>query len=774
MGSVGVRGQSAGSNGKAIKGRKRRGPSAAQTSLTAGLVLSVSAFSAQEAEAQNRTPVPAPAPGNTIVLDPIDAQGTTPENTLQADTGIGRLPGRIQDIPQTVNVINQETIKQQNITSLDQAMRNVPGVTVAIGEGGGGQNGDQFRIRGFQAKGDVYSDGLRDFGVYVRDAFPFEQIQVIKGPTSESFGVGTTGGAINSVQKTARKGNFISADVTGGNGPMGRAVIDVNRQINDTTALRAVVMGHKQDLVDRDHLYSDRWGILLASAFGLGTSTTLTVNYMHQTGTRIPDFGVPISALPSRRLALPVTEYAGIRRSNYYGKETDRDHHNVDMLTARYKNELYDWLTVSNDTRVARYDRYLAQTVTSCNAACALTIQNGTLNGAYSFGGPAGYVQDSWGWQNITTALMKFNTGPLRHELVTGLDVNYIADKRTQLAFNPSSAARNAGTIGNPEFRAIGYNVYTNSLALKDGNSWNVAGFISDRIWFAPQWSVVGGVRYDTYRSTYSQTAATTGIWGPQFTATTGFASPKASLIWEPTPDHNFYVSWARSYSNVGGQFITGDNAPLDADSVSLVPEESTLWEGGTKLNFFSGRLGLTGAVFEIEKKNSLETNAVTGSVTQTNETQRVRGVEVGATGQITQAWNVQAAYTYLDSTILNAASSVAAQATVGNRVAFVPEHSASFWTTYELSKHIPMRGKLLIGGGMNYVHHMFSNSANTSVYPAYHTYDGLISYEFDKYRLQLNAYNLTDELYYVAQQSNRAAPAPGRTIMLTAGVTFN
>jgi catecholate siderophore receptor len=211
---------------------------------------------------------PAPAPVAEPLISPMpgpvsgfgDGIALTPPsgNTLQSGTGLGRLPGTIQDTPQTINVISQQQIEQQNITTLSQALQNVPGVTVAIGEGGGGMNGDQFRIRGFNAKGDIYIDGLRDFGVYVRDSFAYEQVEVIKGPSSETFGMGTTGGVINIQQKTAHLGNVTSIEGIAGSGPYYRAVADVNRQLNSTTAVRAVGMIHDQELVDRDHIYTDR------------------------------------------------------------------------------------------------------------------------------------------------------------------------------------------------------------------------------------------------------------------------------------------------------------------------------------------------------------------------------------------------------------------------------------------------------------------------------------------------------------------------------------
>jgi len=750
---------------KLVRARKRTMP-VSQTSLTLGLVAAAGALTVHGAEAQTarrNAPPPVPAPSVTE-LNTIEVQGES-ENSLQATTGLTRMPRRVQEIPQTVTVISQETLQQQGVTTLDQALRNVPGVTVNIGEGGGGQNGDQFRIRGFQAKGDIYVDGLRDFGVYVRDSFFMESVQVFKGPTSEAFGMGTTGGAINTNQKTARLGDSYEFNATAGNGPMYRGTFDINKQIGDTTAIRIVGMGHDQKIVGRDHLYADRWGGLLSLGFGLGTETSLTLNYFHQSGERIPDFGVPIVAPFVGQYGRPVTEF-GVPRTNFYGKDSDIDKSNVDMFTARFKKEVAPWLTITNDSRIAAYDRLMRQSVPNCTtAACLNSIANGTFTGAYGMGGPAGYRQDSWSAQNVLTALMKFHTGQFRHELTTGVDFSYVSDKRTQLA---NVGAKTVGTIGVPLFANDPAFSVVDTLQKKDSTSTNVAGFINDRMWLTDQLSILAGIRYDVYTSTYASSNAA-GVWATPLSATTSFASPKASLIWEPNRDVNLYVSWARSYSNLAGQFVTSDNTPIA--NTTLEPEQSDLWEVGGKASLFGGRLGLTAALFHVKKNNSQQVDPLTGNIIVTNETQRVQGVELGVTGKITDAWNVQLAYSYMDSRILGA--TVANAATIGNRVAFVPEHAASVWTTYEISQHLPMPGKLLVGLGLNYTGQMFVNSTNLFLIPASTTLDGLISYEYQNYRLSVNAYNLTDELWYSSQFANRAVIAPGRTVMVTAGVKF-
>jgi catecholate siderophore receptor len=135
-------------------------------------------------------------------------------------------------------------IEQQQASTVDQVLQYVPGITVATGEGNGGITGDQFRIRGFDASGDIYVDGLRDFGSYVRDSFATENVMVVKGPSSESFGNGTTGGVIELDSKKAHLGNDYSLEVSPGSGPYGRGVLDVNRQLSNTTAARVVGMVH--------------------------------------------------------------------------------------------------------------------------------------------------------------------------------------------------------------------------------------------------------------------------------------------------------------------------------------------------------------------------------------------------------------------------------------------------------------------------------------------------------------------------------------------------
>lgn len=718
---------------------------------------------AQEVEAD-----PADAT-DAVILPPVSVEvDHQPANPLRDDTGIGRLPGTIQDTPQSVQVINEEILRQQGVTSLDQALRNVPGVTVAVGEGNGGLNGDQFRIRGFDAKGDIYLDGLRDFGTYVRDSFNYEAVEVFKGPSSETFGFGSTGGVINTRTKTAHLGDSYSIDGSLGTGPLYRVVGDVNQQIDDATAVRVVGMINEQDVEDRDHVTSDRWGLAGSLAFGLGTDLNWSLNYLHQHGDRTPDYGVPAVTPPDSEVSRPVTEY-GVSRDSFYGKKQDEDKSDIDMLTSRASWQVNDGMTLNNDTRVAYYAREFAASIPGCNADCSAEFfAGGNPEIAYGGGNPS-YNQQSWGFQNITSGVFDFHAAGFRNQAVAGIDVFYQNDHRAGRSIDGD---KTPPAIRNPNdfFGIDDYTLPVNPDNIRKSYGTDLGVFVSNRFWFTEEVSILGGVRWDDYSATYK-------VWNNdgynKYEADNDFWSPKGSLIWEPTEEQTYYFSYATS-STVPGQFVAQAPNPINGAQPDLEPEENESFEFGGKISVLDQRLGISASIFQINKDNATFTDPVTGLATATGEKQRVRGFEVGMGGYITSAWSASAAYAYLDSEIRSSVATDPALSTVGNEVPNVPKNSFSVWTTYNILSHFEqVPGELLLGGGVTYRDEIYGNSTNTSELPENFSLDSFISYNLENYRIALNGYNLTDELNYSANQNARAIPAAGRTFLLTVGATF-
>lgn len=737
-------------------------------SLGAGLAATLGAFLPFDALAQEAAA--------ELPLLSVEGWGGRQPNTLQESTGLSRLPGRIQDTPQAISVVPGEVIRQQQATTLEQALRNVPGITLSSGEGNGGLNGDQFRIRGFQAKNDVYVDGLRDFGVYARDAFNIGDVAVIKGPTGETLGLGTVGGAININSKKALLTDFTAVDGLGGSGPTARGTFDINRRIDATTAIRLNGVYHQQDIQDRNNIRSDRMGLAASFGFGIGTDTSLYLNYLFQRSERTPDYGVPTGLRPGDRYARPLTEF-GLNRSTSYARATDRDDANVHMMTSLAKWDVTPWLTLTNDSRLAFYNRNFSTTAPLCTTAAGVGGTPSCLGGffaggnpfvTYSAGGGQTFEQSAWGAQNVTTAIAKFHTGFLRHEVVTGLDVFYQNDARTNFAV---IGTRPNQRLLTPQFEQTGYSLARNFNNRRVGDGANLGGFFSDRIWLTDEFSLLGGVRVDRFVSSYN--ATTTGTFGRDTVAGSTGVSPKASAIWQPTPNQTYYVSFAKGFSPQG-QYVANSTGIEIVNNAALRPEESELYELGAKIGVFDGRLGLAGALFRVDKSNSFDVDPVTGllivGALDAGEKRRVEGFELTATGQITQDWSLLAGYTHLSGTVRSGAN-------VGRTAPYVPENAFTMWTTYDLTtfgrRWWDLPGKVTIGAGVSVDDGYFPASDNVTRIPGTFSIDALVSYETDAYRVAVNVYNLTDELNYAGAFSTRAIPTSGRTVLVSAGLRF-
>lgn len=769
---------------------------------------------------------------------------------LDRDTGLSVMPATVQDTPQAISVISNAQLKAQGVTSLEQALRNVPGITIAIGEGGT-LNGDQFKIRGFDAKDDVYVDGLRDFGAYARDSFNYEEVQVLKGPSGAMFGRGTTGGAINTISKRPQLDDFTSVDGYVGNGDYYRALADINHRLGQTTAARLTLMLNDTGVVDRDFINSKRWGAAITLATGIGTDTTASVSYLHQHYNGRPDYGIIIVQRPGDIIARPASEYdVGVERSSFLGFKNDVDKGDVDILTVRLSHKVNDKVSLNSDFRYGAYGRYFQySTLDQCTAACTAALFDGNpateANGG--IGGSSPYDSDAWGLQNIATARINYDLGSLRNQLIVGVDLSRQENDKAFLAYTlpPGVATRPAmahpivnpnpnfpagymlfrpvpnGNItcpatGNCTTNILGSTVFTNVAGTgtieSHGQSTDAGVFITDRLWLTDEVSVIGSFRYDRYIADLDSqlyNGAQAPIGGLKVKS--NLKSPRVSVVFEPTDDQTFYASWGKSQTPQGTS-IVGAGTALTISARDLAPETSEILEAGAKVTIPNTRLAFTASLFDIKKDNALQVDPATGFLqAQSGERQEVKGIELGVSGRITEAWTVTAGYTYLDAKIkesyancvvaaanatgaptgiacpvdVTAAFPVLNTVAVGNQVTFVPKNSASLFTTYDLSN---LLDGLSVGGDVTYQSKLpvaytarsvsFANRSTLtalrlSQVPENVTIDAYVAYKTGPYRFAVNLYNLADRLNYTQVFSNRAVPAAGRTVIFSVGATF-
>ncbi len=813
--------------------------------VTHGLVAiaSLAALGALQPAAAAET---ADADAATLVST-VDVEGR--KAPLDTHPDLPTLTATIQDTPQAVSVIDAAQLRNQGINTLEQALRNVPGITVTIGEGGQ-LNGDQFKIRGFDSKDDVYVDGLRDFGVYTRDSFNYEQVQVLKGPSGAMFGRGTTGGAINTLSKRPRLEDFQTIDAYAGNGDYYRGLADINHRFGEHTAGRLALMASSTGVVDRDSIYSHRWGAAATLAFGLGTDTQFSVGYLHQSDRRRPDYGIIIVQRPGEIVARPATEYGvGVDRSNFLGFSADRDRTEADILTVRLTHKVNEKVTVTSDTRYGVYSRYFQySTLDQCNAACTAALFDGNP-ATEAFGGIGGsspYDNDAWGLQNISTIRVDYDLGGFRNQAIFGIDVSRQENDKAFYAYtlpagiatrpaiphpivtpNPAfpagytlfrpvpGANLTCPATGNCTTNVLGPTVFSNVAATgvleSHGRATNVAAFFTDRLWLVDRVSIIGSLRLDRYTADLDSILYTGQASPPGgIKSKSTLKSPRFSAVFEPADDQTLYLSWGRSETPQGTS-ITAAGTALTVTAKDLDPEVSRILEAGAKVRVPGTQLSATASVFRIRKDNALQTDPATGFLqAQSGEKQEVKGFELGLTGRVTPKWTVNAGYAYLDAKIresfsncvvptsttgtptnivcpvgVTSAIPVRNTIAIGQQVVFVPKHSASLYTSYDLSDLIE---GLTLGGDMSwqdrqnvvytgrsvsYADRATLTPARLGVVPESLTLNAFAAYATGPYRFSVNVYNITDRLNYSQVFGNRATPAAGRTVIFAVGASF-
>ena len=289
--------------------------------------------------------------GSSIMLPPASAiaapagpETTTDVVTVTAKPSVDAYTGTLQNTAQNVTAIPAQVMTEQAVNSVQDALKNVPGVTLNAGEGG--THGDNINLRGFAASDDFFLDGLRDTGFYTRDSFNLDGVEVYKGPASTLFGRGSTGGVVNQVSKTPRLTDFIRGTAVGGTNSEARGTADINYVINDDTAVRLNAMGMDARVADRDFVENRRWGVAPSVAFGIGKPVNLTLAYFHQEQDDTPDYGIPFAF--GRPVPVP--------RNTYYGLPSDdRTRARDDVGTALFHAAIDPHVWFTDTARAGNY-----------------------------------------------------------------------------------------------------------------------------------------------------------------------------------------------------------------------------------------------------------------------------------------------------------------------------------------------------------------------------------------------------------------------------------
>ncbi len=653
--------------------------------------------------------------------------------------GLSRFPDPVRDIPQTINVIPQELMQQQADFSLQDALRNVTGISFQAGEGGGAQ-GNNLSIRGFNARNDIFLDGVRDQGSYFRDTFNLEAIEVLKGPSALYFGRGTTGGIINQVSKLPRLENFYDGALSLGNGFLARGTGDINRRVGETTAFRINFMGFLDQVVDRDEVEQKRFGFAPSVTFGLGTSTQLNISYFLQHEDNLPDYGLPFL----------FGKPPDVDRANFYGlANQDVEYTWINVATLRLDHRFNDQLSLRNLLRYSNVDRqaFVSPPRISGTPAPGTPLSQIIVAPAH----PGRDTTESI-LENQLDLLARFQTFGFGHTLLTGMEIATEDFDATRYAFTniPTTPLLNP----NP-FRDSSRMTKSVSAAT-DTSAFSLAFYFSDTIKLLPQLDLVGGVRWDLFDADFKN-----HVTNDKFSSNDSMWSYRAGLVFHPWPTHSYYFAYSNSYNP------SAEALQLAATTVNTPPEENQTYEIGGKVDLLGGGLSLQGALFWTEKTNGRTPDPITGFQVLEGK-QRVKGFELGIVGRPLPPLNVFLGYTYLDSEIVESKEVVNGVSVVGNSLPNAPNNSFSLWTTYDFLE------RWQVGTGVFYVDERFANNANSNVVPSYVRWDMTVGYRINKnIQLRLNALNLTNELYFDGVHPQHVIPGAGTTVIGSALFNF-
>jgi catecholate siderophore receptor len=664
-----------------------------------------------------------------------------------------KLGGSVQDAPQSINLVTAKTLQEEAVTNMQDALKNVPGITLNAGEGTA--RGDTVNLRGFPAFNDFFLDGIRDAGNYTRDTFNLETLEVLEGPSAILFGRGSTGGVINQVTKAAGLNAIQSATIQTGTNGEARFTGDYDMPIGPSAAIRVNGMFERSGVVDRDNVLNRRYGIAPTFSYGIGEKDSVDLSFLHQHENDRPDESIPfLHGAP-----------APVPRGADYGLNSDRFITSADIATLRVRHEFTDDFSVSNVFRSGLYTfqsqrsfpNFGSEVIGSFEPASQVLVGRDDPN-------------SSGTQRNLTDQLDfkgHFETGPVTQDVTIGLEYGRETNDLTRYSnpFNKNNNWIPEIPLTNPNQNGAvpGIEPATSAqhtAALEQGV------YFTDTIHIGQYFDLIGGARFDRFHATFTQNTfptATAKEVDTNFGRTDNITSPRAALVYKPAPDLSVYFSYGTSFDP------SAEALSLSAGTASLGPVKADSYEVGAKKEWLDGTLTTTAALFRTEVSNAQINDPERPGVVVLAGDQRVDGIELDASGHITPDWEILAGVIVLDPKTVGSLT----PANVGKLLINSARAQANLWTEYYIDEHWE------VGTGGNFLGHRYADLGNTANIPSYFLWNGMVTYKVNEnYSFQMNIKNIMDRVYYdnayfSSASENHITPGAGRTFTFTAHANF-
>jgi catecholate siderophore receptor len=694
--------------------------------LTAVAILPSNAL-AQEAQAPDTLGKADPKPAATLepvrVVAKRGRTGYTAAGTITAT----KTPTPLRDVPQSVTVVTHELMKDQAMQSMADVVRYVPGVTMGQGEG----NRDQPTIRGNSTSADFFVDGVRDDVQYFRDLYNVERVEALKGSNAMVFGRGGGGGVLNRVTKEPRWDPLRELTLQGGSYDNKRASADLGQGLTHAVAARLNGVYESSGLF-RDGVSLTRYGINPTVTIAPGArKTRVALGYEYFSDHRTADRGIP--SFEGRPLDTDVATFFGDPDASYADVR-------VHGATATIAHESGVGLSVRNRTRFGSYDKIYQNVFPGAVSATGDEVSISAYNNA----------TQRRNLFNQTDVIYGMATGSVRHTLLVGAEVGrQTTDNFRNTGYFDNSATTVSTPLANP---TISLPVtYRQSASDADNHVTNGVGslYLQDQVALSARWQLIAGVRYERFDVRYHNNRTDSTLRRDD-----RMISPRAGLVFKPIEPISFYGGYSVSYlPSAGDQFSS-----LTDVTKALEPEQFTNYELGAKWDV-ADRLAITTAVYRLDRTNTRAPDPTDPAKTVQTGSQRTKGFELGAIGNITSAWQIAGGYANQDAVITN----TTAAAAVGAKVPLVPRTTLSLWNKYQVAR--------TWGVGVGVVHRadMYAAIDNTVTLPSFTEIDGAMYLSLGKnVRAQVNVENLFDARYYATSNgNNNITPGSPRAVRL-------
>lgn len=668
------------------------------------------------------------APG-AFLLEPaspvhrVQTTGQLPHYVAEESASATRINTRLLDVPQTVTSVPRALLNDQHAQSVADAVRNVPGVSIAQGEG----NRDQVVMRGISTASDFFVNGIRDDQERFRDLYNVENVEVVQGPAAVLFGRGGAGGIVNLVT-TPTQGSRSEFNVEIGDYRHKRATARVGTSIGTRARLRISGMAEDSDGFRNDY-FLHRHGINPIASLTLGSQSTLTLSFEHLRDHRLADRGIPSRA--GRPADVDPSQLFGSRDQN---EATS----GVDSAGLTLEHRLGESVRLRNSFLAGRYDKFYQNVY----PGSALSADETLMLSAYN------HAVDRTNVFNQTDLIVQKRSGGIEHVLLVGVEAGRQGQDETRRTAASITNVPVTDSVRDANFASAAVSVS------RTADATTLATYVQDQVAFLTQWKAVAGVRVDRFSVSIDDTLPANADLSRVDVA----ASPRAGLIFQPNARTSIYTSYSYTF------LPSGEKLGLAVNTAELRPENAKNYEVGAKLNALGGRVTLAAAVFRLDRNNVKRVDPNDPTRLVLGGQQRTDGATLSATGRINSRWELSAGYANLDARITKTTSTAPA----GRRPGLVPRQQASLWTAHDITS------TFRLAGGIVSQTEAFTSFTNSVRLPGYTRVDGAAFYRIKDSTLSLSVTNLLDTRYYpTANGDNNISPGAPRTMQLSLRHTF-